>query len=221
MTIDITFYGPFIYFLDDKNCIYSQNEIIDNIPFNYELFIENGLNQIFDRQYKDKEVGKENIKTVRIVSKFIDRIFDSLKHNTNNPFAQKSIECFQGMKTSSAKDITDALQRILFWNQLLWQTGHKLVGLGRLDKILSIFYVEDGAEELINQFLNVLHNNYYYNSCAMLGDIGQVIILGELEENGEYFCNKHTYMILESIMKMGNPDPKALLRVSDNMPVDL
>lgn len=220
VTIDTTFYGPFIYFLDEKKYIYSQNEIIDNIPFNYELFIDNGLNQILDQQYKDKEIGIENIQTVRIVSGFIDRICDSLKHSSN-PFAQKSIECLQGMKTSSAKDITDALQRILFWNQLLWQTGHKLVGLGRLDKILSRFYVEDGAEELIKQFLNVLHNNYYYKSNAMLGDTGQVIILGGLEENGEYFCNKYTYMILESIMKMGTPDPKALLRVSDNMPVDL
>ena len=220
MIIDTTFYGPFIYFLDEKNKIYSQNEIIDNVPFNYVLFIDNGLNQILDQQYKGKKIGIDNIQTVRIVSGFIDCICDSLK-NSNNPFAQKSIECLQGMKTSSAKYITDALQRILFWNQLLWQTEHKLVWLGRLDKILGRFYVEDGAEELINQFLNILYNNYYYKSNAMLGDTGQVIILERLEENGEYFCNKYTYTVFESIMKMGTSDPKALLIVSDNILVDL
>ena len=45
----------------------------------------------------------------------------------------------------------EALQRILFYNQLLWQTGHKLMGLGRLDKVLYEYYINDINSNVITK----------------------------------------------------------------------
>ncbi|MCX4363579.1 MAG: hypothetical protein OSJ74_09410, partial [Clostridia bacterium] len=48
----------------------------------------------------------------------------------------------------------EALQRILFYNQILWQTNHNLNGLGRLDYILHNYYVNDKSKGIINKLEN-------------------------------------------------------------------
>lgn len=118
-------------------------------------------------------------------------------------------------------DLKSALQAILFWNGLLWQTGHSLVGLGRLDKVLAPYPVPDDADELILDFLKTLHCEYVFKSATLKGDTGQIIILGGKEENGEYFCNEYTYLFIETLKKLHLPDPKILLRCSNCMPFDL
>lgn len=117
--------------------------------------------------------------------------------------------------------LKEALQMILLFNSLLWQTGHTLVGLGRLDKVLSEYAIESNAEELICDFLRTLHKEYEYKSNTLIGDTGQIIILGGLEENGNYYSNQYTYLFIKCLKKISLPDPKILLRCSQNMPVDL
>ena len=88
-------------------------------------------------------------------------------------------------------DLKSALQSILFWNSLLWQTGHTLVGLGRLDKVLEPYKVPENAEDLICDFLMTLHNEYTFKSASLKGDTGQIIILGGKDNENEYFCNDY------------------------------
>lgn len=118
-------------------------------------------------------------------------------------------------------DLKSALQSILLWNSLLWQTGHNLVGLGRLDKVLAKYPIPEDAEELICDFLKTLHCEYTFKSGALRGDTGQIILLGGLDENGEYFCNEYTKLFIKCIEKIHLPDPKLLLRCSKNMPKEL
>lgn len=125
------------------------------------------------------------------------------------------------IKLTKPKNIKEALQAILFWNSLLWQTGHKLVGLGRLDKVLDPYPLSEDIEQLICDFLRTLHCKYDYKSNKLKGDTGQIIILGGLEADGSYFANKYTYLFIESLIKINIPDPKILLRVSQSMPEDL
>lgn len=57
---------------------------------------------------------------------------------------KKSIlKYFENIKDRKAESFEEALQRILFYNQVLWQSGHNLNGLGRLDKILDSYYKND------------------------------------------------------------------------------
>lgn len=118
-------------------------------------------------------------------------------------------------------DLKSALQSILLWNSLLWQTGHNLVGLGRLDKVLAKYPIPEDAEELICDFLKTLHCEYTFKSGVLKGDTGQIILLGGLDENGEYFCNEYTKLFIKCIEKIHLPDPKLLLRCSKNMPKEL
>lgn len=118
-------------------------------------------------------------------------------------------------------DLKEALQAILLWNSLLWQTGHTLVGLGRLDKVLAPYDVPDNAEELVEDFLKTLHQEYTFKSASLKGDTGQIIILGGLDNANNYFCNEYTRIFIKALQKVHLPDPKILLRCSEGMPVDL
>lgn len=118
-------------------------------------------------------------------------------------------------------DLKSALQSILLWNSLLWQTGHNLVGLGRLDKVLAKYPLPENAEDLLCDFLKTLHCEYTFKSGVLKGDTGQIILLGGLEENGEYFSNEYTKLFIKCIEKIHLPDPKLLLRCSKNMPKEL
>ena len=118
-------------------------------------------------------------------------------------------------------NLKSALQAILLWNSLLWQTGHTLVGLGRLDKVLGVYEVPENAESLICDFLKTLHSEYTFKSASLKGDTGQIIILGGSDTEKNYFCNDYTRLFIKCMEKVHLPDPKILLRCSTAMPTDL
>ena len=112
----------------------------------------------------------------------------------------------------------------------MWQTGHVLVGLGRLDTILIDYYENDiknkyitkeKASLMINDFMRILHEFYWLKSNSLLGDTGQIIILGGKNEKNQYIANDLTYMFIEELKKIHFPDPKVLLRVSEDIPKQL
>lgn len=149
----------------------------------------------------NRKIGNSN--TEEAIKGFVKKINDSrvtLKKPTN---------------------LKEALQAILLWNSLLWQTGHTLVGLGRLDKVLAPYDVPENAEMLICDFLKTLHQKYIFKSASLKGDTGQIIILGGLDDSNRYFCNEYTRLFIKCLKKVHLPDPKILLRCSDFMPADL
>lgn len=147
--------------------------------------------------------GEEIAERCNSIARFVDRINDSR------------------VTLAKPRDLQSALQSILFWNSLLWQTGHKLIGLGRLDKTLAQYPVPDNAEKLISDFLTTLHSEYEFKSSALKGDTGQIILLGGIEEDGTYFFNDYTSLFIRCLNKIHLPDPKILLRCSKNMPINL
>ena len=135
---------------------------------------------------------------------------------------------FQKMLTERAETLEEALQRILFWSSIFWQCNQRLIGIGRLDKLLNRFINEVDeigvlkVKEIIKDFLTEMHRYYAFKSNPVaMGDTGQIIILGGIEPGREYFCNAFTYLFIDAIKELHLPDPKSLLRVSDKMPEDL
>lgn len=109
---------------------------------------------------------------------------------------------------------------------MLWQTGHYLIGLGRLDYILDDIIKSDKRDDetiskILSDFIKIMHEYYWYKSSALMGDTGQIIILGGLTPSGEYFENRLTYLFIQCLKLCNLPDPKILLRVSKKTPRDL
>lgn len=184
---------------------------IGKYPFWYSIdtsiIVDNQGKKIIDNIPVDYSYIMNNFDesndTAKIIVKYVKKINDSR------------------VKLEKPKNLKEALQSILFWNSLLWQTGHTLVGLGRLDKVLDKYEVEYDSEMLIMSFLETLHMAYDYKSSYMRGDTGQIIILGGSDDDKSYFCNEYTYIFIKCMKKLKYPDPKLLVRCNSNMPIEL
>ena len=209
----------FFYSIDPYTKIESQNQVLENNTIDYSWVINSSfadLNSYCDT-YSDITASLRN---------YIDRVKnqESLAGYSNN------FDEILSIFSSKASHFHEALQRILFINQWLWQTGHKLNGLGHLDWLLYDLYIgdinsghmnRDDAHGYITDFFHILHSFYWFKSTMMLGDTGQIIVLGGLDKDGSYRYNELTYLFIEVSMELKFPDPKVLLRVSEQMPDDL
>lgn len=211
--------GAFWFSLDENLICLYRDEIIGNIPVDCSALVDGSLADMRVEAGKhNNKIAEQNIRTIEIIEACIDRSCRELQLDKNN---EQIISCLQSMKNRPAENLFEALQRILFIQMLLWQTGHYLMGLGRLDMILDRFSIDEKSEELLYDFIKALHTYYEFKSNTLLGDTGQIIILGGLRVDGSYFFNDYTELFIRILGSMNLPDPKIILRVSEKMPKKL
>ncbi|MBR1702188.1 MAG: hypothetical protein IJ716_09575 [Lachnospiraceae bacterium] len=130
-----------------------------------------------------------------------DRIADYLHGKKQQ---DEKILWFTSIKERPAEHFEEAIQRMLFLNQIFWQTDHRLVGLGAWDDILFPYYENDIKEGIITceealkcleDLLQILHEKYQYKSSVLMGDTGQIFVLGRSNSKHEYICNELTYLL--------------------------
>ena len=231
--IDISFDSDsgFVYFIDTKKTIAVSGNILSNFTLDYDKIIHGTFKQLFQAAMGEDEYGMEAKLVADGIGILIERIQEAIpKSDLKQNIKDKQMVYFQRMLTAEVEHFDEALQRILFFNQIMWQTRHRLNGIGHLDKILDDFYQKDFEAGLINKskagsivrdFLEQLSKYPAYKSDALEGDIGQIIVLGGLNSDGSYFSNTLTEIFLKEQAKLGKPDPKTFLRVSRKMPDDL
>ena len=214
----------FQHWIDEDIYFFNKYQLNDALPPNYDFVLENSIEDLIEENKNYKNfVQKNNYFLLTLVKKYVVKIIENLT-NGNSSNLIKTKTYFERMLTSKTESLEEAFQRILFWTSLFWQTEHSHVGLGRLDKILEP-YIQNLSDneiiELIQDFYAELHNYYAFKSASLMGDTGQLIIIGGKETDGSYFCNRLTYCFIKAMKQSKLPDPKLLLRVSNNMPEDL
>lgn len=206
------------------------DKLVDNKPFDCSVILESSLDELLERfaTQKSNPIARQNVGLIEGVSSYIDRIIGEIDRmllsggELSQPMLAQSRDYFSRMKYAHAESLEEALQRILFWTDLFWQSGHRLVGLGRLDKALAQFVLPDDAMQCIVDFYDALHRYFPYKSNSVaVGDTGQIVVLGGIEPDGSYFVNEYTRFFIEALIDHPLPDPKVLLRVSSRMPIDL
>lgn len=237
LNMDITLDSkPFVYFFD-FDFLFSNS--IANLTPDYSKILSQGITALYyEKSDCTNEFCLRYNSVISDIVLLIDRIIDCLKKQTvksedsnvtdvNPEQVVKQIQWFEDMKNCGTKTFEEALQRILFLDQLIWQTGSHLVGLGRLDMLLYPFYESDISQGkitneegklLIKEFLHRLHEHYWYKSSELLGDTGQVMILGGSDFEGNYVYNDLTYLFLEAVKECQLSDPKIVLRTNARMP---
>ena len=229
VNINIDVDSHFVYSLDTHKTIAVPGNILSNFTLAYDKVVHGSFIELYEAAKGDDEYGNEAGLVFEGVSILAGRIVEELR-TSSHPDKERLIAYFERLLSAPAEHFDEALQRILFFNQVLWQTRHRLNGLGRLDKMLNDLYerdlndgaiTEDQASGLIFDFLSQLSKYPEFKSDALLGDIGQIIILGGLEPDGTYFANRLTVIFLEELARLAKPDPKTFLRVSAKMPEGL
>lgn len=210
---------PFAHWIDTKWYFANQWMVIGNMPPDYSLILENSLDDLLEGCSGSDKVSKQNKTLLLSVKCYAERALAAIEAQ-GGPYSRQQAAAFAHMLNGKTENLYEALQRILFWSSLFWQTGHKLVGLGRLDKILAPYYDGKDSQNLfyIQSFLSELNNYYEFKSAELPGDIGQIIILGGMEADGSYFCNELTELFITAVKELHISDPKLLLRVSKHTP---
>jgi len=226
INISIEEENRFVYFLD---YVFLLDEVrgyqFGNITPDYASFLKYGLEGLKSETDKS-EYAKEYNATIESIEILIKRIVGYLEKNqsANN---KRKIDWFKNMIHYGAMHFEEAIQRVLFVNQIIWQTDHRLIGLGAVDSYLADYYEHDinsgyitgeEAKEILKDFFIELHNYYWLKSNMLMGDTGQIIVIGKTGLNGEYLYNDLTIMIMQIIKELAFPDPKVLLRVNKHTP---
>ena len=221
----------FIYNIDIYKSLNNKNVVIENLSIDYSMILENSLddfskevNKLTESDFKNNQ--KALIEAIEI---YINRLISKIELS-NLKSKEKHINYLKNIKNNKCNSFEEALQRIMFYNSILWQTGHALNGFGRLDLILDKYYNNDlnnniisknDAKNMLKEMFNILHDKYWWKSNSLIGDTGQIIILGGRNYDGTYFCNDLTYLFMDIVEELNKPDPKILLRVSNGMPRNL
>lgn len=240
--LDITIHPEgFIYFLDEFRNLDYHGQII-NSPIDYSLILDYSIYDLNEFYFNPKEgpgfrnqssdYNREMLAILDGIELLIYEINKALAKSSRDD-KSKYIRIFEDIIDKKASHFEEALQRILFLNQLLYQTGHSLNSLGRLDRILEDYYYNDlndgyitnkEALELIKDFLKALDSYSWYKTDDESGLASQLITLGGkyIDEFGEYyFYNDLTYIFLEAIGQVNPKDVKIALRLSYKTPDDL
>ena len=219
--------GRFFYCIDTDNVMDTTRGFrYENITPAYEFVLKHGISEL---KYPSEDLAfqKDYNSVCDSMIALCERIAEFLRmRNPKDP----RVEFFLAMIGKPADHFEEAIQRILFVNQLFWQTDHRLVGLGAADTYLMPYYAGDIQEGLITRdealriledLFIVLHENYEYKSNVLMGDTGQIFVLGRSNPKGDYLCNELTYLFIEAMKNVQQPDPKCLLRINKNTPDDL
>lgn len=217
----------FFYSIDWFTVPVAKNIVLGNYTIDYSQVVESALKN------KKEQLTNGITSYTRSQSIIIDALYAYYirvcKCKERDKYSE-AIMAIGSIFERPARNFFEGLQRILFINQFLWQSKHRLNGLGHLDWILNDLFESDikhgkldenQALELIKEFLRVLHFEYEKKSNSLIGDTGQILILGGLCSAGCYSSNKLTYLFIEASKQLVIPDPKILLRCSELMPDDL
>ena len=220
--------GPrFFYSIDVFQMQPDRDRLMVNSTIDYQYIIRHSLQDLY---LDESDVfSKENNTVCSSLLDYVTRCEEYIL-NSHYDNREQIANWLANMKTGPAQHFDEALQRVLFLNMVLWQTNHRLVGLGRLDFILDELYEHDKNEGIIDKdkatliimdFFSCLHQYYWFKSDALMGDTGQIIILSGKQPDGSCFYNDLTWCFIDAIERLQMPDPKVLLRVSNNTPVNL
>lgn len=220
----------FVYVIDTGYLMDTSKGIpYGNLTPGYDKILHSGLEGL---KYPESEVTNEFCKShnhvLKQMSVLVGRIIEKLGECGFDTAKQR--DWMERLKDRPAEHFEEAIQRMLFVNQMFWQTDHRLTGLGAWDTCLYPFYEKDLAEgridreealEILRDLYTTLHGFYEYKSNILMGDTGQIFVLGKSGLDGDYICNELTYLFIEAMKDVQLSDPKCLLRVNKNTPRDL
>jgi len=211
----------FTYFINFWNIEKNYSNFNHNMTPDYSVILENSIEDF-------KKIYSKNVKEIEFLEE-LERylnyyIFKIRKLNYNNK--ENTIKYLENIKDKKCESFIEALQRILFFNQIFWQMGYKLCGLGRLDYILDQYYKNDLEKGILKQeqlkeifidFFKTLNLYFKDKSGCLNGDTGQIIIIGGVDEKGKNFSNDLTYAFIDALKEYNRPDPKLFLRVNKDI----
>lgn len=226
--IDIDTKGYYVYPYDSwvGRIVHRKRTMITSVTVDYKTVLESDLNKLSLNlsQTENNDFTKREGRTIDLINHLKDRIIELLE-SRNDLRGKVVVEYLKVMLDRKPESLDEAIQKLLFYNALFWQAGHWQNGLGRLDMVLAPYYEHDiiagvltreSAKMIIREMCLVLGRDMKAKSRALIGDTGQYLLLGGVDQNGGIIQNDLTEIFLEVFTELKVPDPKLILRVNKN-----
>ena len=121
--------GSFLYTIDCFKTIYTNKNVLDNYMIDYSMVVQHSFAEIHTLLSEhDNEFSQNELQMLGILEKYYERY---IKDTGIAEKHEKQISAIASVFKRPAESFFEGLQRILFFNQLLWQTGHTLNGYFR------------------------------------------------------------------------------------------
>ena len=226
--IDIDTKGYYVYPYDSwvGRIVHRKRTMITSVTVDYKTVLESDLNKLSLNlsQTENNDFTKREGRTIDLINHLKDRIIELLE-SRNDLRGKVVVEYLKVMLDRKPESLDEAIQKLLFYNALFWQAGHWQNGLGRLDMVLAPYYEHDiiagvltreSAKMIIREMCLVLGRDMKAKSRALIGDTGQYLLLGGVDQKGGIIQNDLTEIFLEVFTELKIPDPKLILRVNKN-----
>lgn len=227
--IELEVNSYYIYPFDRHLIRVPKGQEIASLTPDYGQVLNMSLSDVQKRLSGDSEFERGMKRLIQSIEMLASRI-KGLLQKADNPCRAELIEMFPDLLHRPVRSFDEALQKILFYNALLWQNRLWHNGLGRLDKILYPYYKRDldkgaltreKASKMLEHFILILSKDSESKSLSLIGDSGQVILLGGIDKSGQNTANDLTELFLELFARLKVPDPKLILRINDKTPVKI
>lgn len=226
--IDIDTSSFYIYPYDSwiGRIVHRRKTMITSVTVDYATVLASNLHDMANRLrvLGDQRFASRENGVIQEIIWLRDRIISEIR-NRNDERGETIKEYLTVMLDREPQSLDEAIQKLLFYNALFWQAGHWQNGLGRLDMVLYPYYekdirtnvlTRDSAKNLIKEMCLILGRDMKAKSRALIGDTGQYILLGGIDQEGNTIQNDLTEIILEVFTELKVPDPKLILRVNKN-----
>ena len=194
-----------------------------SITPDYATILKSDLKKIaYSFSSSDSEFYKSQEEIISAIEVKANLIADA--KYSNERFKQLALK-MPDLLHRDCNTLDEALQKLLFYNALFWQARHYHNGLGRLDMVLYPYYKhdidngvlsEEQAKSLLTKFCLTLGSQTVFKSPWLIGDTGQYILLGGVDQNGKLIDNELTRLFLEIFTELKVPDPKLIIRVNEH-----
>ncbi len=193
---------------------------ISNLSPNYYDTIAVGL---LARREEADEYGKRAIDNILALS---DKYLEEAKAQGREDL----VEILTQVPRYPARNFREALQFFRIIHYALWLEGNYHNTLGRFDKNMYPYlkadmekgvYTRETALELLEDFFLSFNKDSDIYVGVQQGDNGQSMMLGGMDENGEYVFNLLTELCMEASCNNKLIDPKINLRVNKNTPKEI
>lgn len=226
MEIDTAAYYIYPYDSWVARVVYHKKTMITSVTPDYAVILESNLSELEKmlRNMSDTGFAERELKMISNVRWLQKKVTDGLTDRKDER-GKLLAKYMQRILDNVPGTLDEAIQKLLFYNALFWQAGHWQCGLGRLDLVLYKYYAHDLAngiitretgKEQVRQMCLTLGKDMKAKSRALIGDTGQYILLGGVDEEGNTIQNDLTEIFLEVFTELKVPDPKLILRVNRN-----
>ena len=203
-----------------KNHFVHESGFVSNMCPEYGEIIKDGL--LKRAEFAD-EYGKREIAAI------ID-LADRYRAEAEKQGRTDIAESLVNIPRYGAANFREALQFLRILHYALWLEGSYHNTVGRFDKYMYPYlkkdmdggiYTEDSALELLEDFFISFNKDSDLYTGVQQGDNGQSMVLGGVDENGNYVFNLLSKLCLRASKNLMMIDPKINLRVNKNTPMEI